>query len=101
MSELVDSDVNDNSETARTPLSDTCCNNELLDANSIDDPRSSHLGCDPLDIYAVAREHPQIEGGCHSTDAGNGVVSETPRPQESDVRIVADNSPGDEFEFFK
>ena len=38
MSELVDSDVNDNSETARTPLSGICCYNEPLDADSIDDP---------------------------------------------------------------
>ena len=42
MSSLIDSDVNDNSETARSPLSDTCCYNEPLDADSIDDPRSSH-----------------------------------------------------------
>ena len=41
MSELVDFDVNDNSETARTPLSGTCCYNEPLDADSIDDPRSN------------------------------------------------------------
>ena len=38
MSELVDSGVDDNSDTARTPLSDTCCYNEPLDA---DNPRSS------------------------------------------------------------
>ena len=31
-------------------------------------------------------------------NAGNGVVGETPRNQESDVRTVADNSPGNEFE---
>ena len=48
----------------------------------------------------MAREHPQSEGGCHSTslNAGNGVVGETPRHQESDMRTVADNSPGDESE---
>ena len=46
MSELLDSDVNDNSETARTPLSGTRFYIETLDADSIDDPRSSHLGCD-------------------------------------------------------
>ena len=67
MSELVDSNVNGNSETAHTPLSGTCCYNEPLDADSIDDPRSSHLGCYPLNICAVAREHPQSEGGCNST----------------------------------
>ena len=94
-SELVDSDVNDNSETAHTPLSYTCCYNKPLDSDNINDPRSSHLGCDTLNICAVAREHPQSEGGCHSTslNAGNGVVGETPRHQESDMRTVADNSP--------
>ena len=46
MSELIDSDVNGNSEMARIPLCGTCCYNEPLDADSIDDPRSSHLGCD-------------------------------------------------------
>ena len=53
--ELVESDVNDNSEKASTPLSGTCCYNEPLDADSIDDPRSSHLGSDLLNICAVAR----------------------------------------------
>ena len=43
MSELIDSDVNDNCETARTPLSCTCCYKEPLDTNSIDDPRLSHF----------------------------------------------------------
>ena len=37
MSELVESDGNDNSETARTPLSGTSQYNEPLDADSIDD----------------------------------------------------------------
>ena len=48
----------------------------------------------------MAREHPQSEGGYHSISlkAVKGVVGETPRHQESDVRTVADNSPGDEFE---
>ena len=87
-------------ETARTPLSGICCYIEPLDADSIDDPRSSHLGCDPLEICAVAREHSQGEGGYHSTslNVGNGVVGETSKHQESDVCTMADNSPGDEFE---
>ena len=51
----------------------------------------------------MAREHPQSGGGCHSTslNACNGVVGETPRHQDSDspdVRIMADESPGDELE---
>ena len=48
----------------------------------------------------MTREHPQSEGGCHSTllNAGNGVVGETPRHQNSpDICAVADTSPGDEF----
>ena len=36
MSDLVDSDVNENSETARTPLSDTSLYNEPLYADSIE-----------------------------------------------------------------
>ena len=58
MSELVDSYVTDNSETARIPLCGNNCYNEPLDADINDDPRSSHLGCDYLNIGAVAREHP-------------------------------------------
>ena len=48
----------------------------------------------------MAREHPQSEGGCNSTslNTGNGVVGETPRHQEYDVRKVADNSPGKGFQ---
>ena len=103
ISELLYPDVNDNSETARTLLRGTCCFNETLDADSIDDPRSSHLGCDPLVICAVAREHPQSEGGCNSTslNVGNDIVGETPRHREqgsSDACAVADNSLAEEFE---
>ena len=52
------------------------------------------------DACAVAHEHPQSEGGCHSIslNAGKGFVGETPRHQASDVGTVANNSPGDEFE---
>ena len=51
---LLDFDVNDNSETARTPLSGKRFYSEPLDAESIGDPRSSQLGCNPLDIGGVA-----------------------------------------------
>ena len=47
MSELVDFDVNDNRETARTPLSGTCCYNEALDADSIETPGRFILGVIP------------------------------------------------------
>ena len=54
MSELIDSDVNNNSGTACTPLSGAHFYDEPLDTDSIDDPRSSLLGCDPLEIRGVA-----------------------------------------------
>ena len=55
MSDLLYSDVNDNSETARTPLNGTRSYNDPLDTDSIGDPRSIHSECDPLDIRGVAR----------------------------------------------
>ena len=61
MYEVVDSDVNANSDTAHTLLSDTRFYSDPLDAESIGDPRSSHLGCDPLDVRGVARKHQQSE----------------------------------------
>ena len=39
MSELLDSDANDNIETACTPMSSTLFDNEPQDADSIKDPR--------------------------------------------------------------
>ena len=63
ISELVDSDVNENSETAGTPLSGTNLYKGPLDADRIGDPRSSQSGCDPFDIRGVARKHPQSECG--------------------------------------
>ena len=56
------------------------------------------------DECAVAREHPQSKGGCHSIslNAGNGIVGETFRHRESDspdVRAVVDKSPGNAFQF--
>ena len=79
MSDILDSDVNGDSGTARTPLSGTRFYSEPLDTDSIDDPRSGHLDYYPLEIRAVAREHPQSEGGCHSTslNVGNDIVGET------------------------
>ena len=101
MSELVESDVNENSETARTPLISTCRYIEALDADSIGDPRSSHLGCNTLDICAVAREHPKSESGCNSTslNVGNAIVGETPHHQDrgsSDACVVARKHPHSE-----
>ena len=75
--------------------------NAPLDADSIDDPRSSHLGCDTLDIRAVAREHPQSEGGCNSTslNVGNDIFGEVPRHRDrdsSDACVVAREHPQSE-----
>ena len=44
-------------------------------------PQHQELGSS--DACAVAREHPQSEGGCHSTslNVGNGVVGKTTRYQ--------------------
>ena len=58
----------------------------------------SHLGCDPLDICAVAREHSQSEGSCISTslNVGNIISGETSRNQErgsSDACAVACEHP--------
>ena len=51
--------------------------NEPLNADSIDDQSSSHLGCDPLNLRGVAHS----EGGCNSTslNVGNNFVFKTPR----------------------
>ena len=61
-------------------MSDTHFYNKPLDADSIDGPRSSHLGCDPLDIRGVARRHPQSEDGCYGTslNVDNDIVGGTP-----------------------
>ena len=94
MSELLDFGVNDNGKTARTPLSGTYFYNEKLDADSINYPRSSRLGCDPLDVRVVVRKYPQSEVSFSSTslNVSNGFVVETPKHQELDfldVRAVA------------
>ena len=71
---------------------------EPLNADRIDESRSSYLGCDPLDIRGVARNHPQSEGGCNSIslNVGSDTFGESPRHQgldSPDVREVTDNSP--------
>ena len=48
VSDLVDSDVSDNCETARTPLSGASCYfSEPLNADIIDESRSNYPVCDP------------------------------------------------------
>ena len=68
MSELVDSDdVKDmsieqssicDSEAARTPLSDIRCENDTINASSIDEQASSRRGLNPSDERGVARQYP-------------------------------------------
>ena len=77
MSELVDSDdVEDmsieqssicDSEAARTPLSDSRCESNVLNAESIVDQESSHRGLNPSDERGVARKYPLSDVGCDSS----------------------------------
>ena len=101
MSDLLESD--NNSVMARTLLSGTRFYSVPLNADSIDDPRSSHLEFDPLDALGVALKDPHSEGGYNSTsmNVNNDIVGETPRHQgigSPDVRAEAGNPPDDEFE---
>ena len=102
MSELLNAKVNDDSGTACTPLSNTHFYNEPLNDNSIDDPRSIHLGCDPLNVRGLACKHSQSESGCNSIslNVGNEIVGKEPmhQPYSPAICAVADKSPGDEFE---
>ena len=84
INELLDSDVNDDSGTARILLSGNRFYNEPLDADSIDDLMSSHLGCDLIVVRVVARKHPHSDGDWNSTslNIGNDIVGETPRHHE-------------------
>uniref|UniRef100_A0AAV1VB72 Uncharacterized protein n=1 Tax=Peronospora matthiolae TaxID=2874970 RepID=A0AAV1VB72_9STRA len=109
MSELSNSNVTNtsfelssSSETARTPLSVTRCDNESLHAESMVGLGPSDQGCDSFDVCMVARETtpsavgrestarnvyndivvdtPYIVDGREGTtlNAGNGVVGDTP-----------------------
>ena len=91
MLELVDfDDVKDmsieqssifDSEAARTPLKDSRCESNVLNAESIVDQASSHRGLNPSDERGVARKYPLSDVGCDS-DALNvniDVVGEIPR----------------------
>ena len=100
MSELVDSDdVQDmsieqssicDSEAARTPLSDSRCESNILNAESIvDQQASSHRGLNPSDEREVARKYPLSDVGCDS-DALNvniDVVGEIPRHPDPAQRM--------------
>ena len=80
MSELVDyDDVKDMSmekssicysEAARTPLSDSRCEMNVLNAKSIVDQASNHRGLNPSDERGVARKYPLNDVG-YDSDALN------------------------------
>ena len=83
MSELVDSDdVKDMSiepssicdrESAHTPLSESCCEDNVLNAKSIVDQVSSHRGLNPSDERGISRKYPLSDVGCNS-DALNANI---------------------------
>ena len=89
MSELTNSNVeNMNSErsslsisdTARTPLSVTRCDNESLHAESMVGLGPSYQGCDSFDVCVVARKSAPSAVGREVTTlkVGNDIVGETP-----------------------
>ena len=112
MSELVDSDdVKDmsieqssicDSEAARTPLSDSRCEINVLNAESIVDQASIHRGLNPSDDRGVARKYPLSDVGCDS-DALNvnidlvGKISRHPEPGSADAPEVARNPRDDDI----
>ena len=89
MSELTKSNVeNMNSErsslnisdTARTPLSVTRCDNESLHAESMVGLGPSYQGCNSFDVCGVARENAPSAVCREGTtlNVGNDIVGETP-----------------------
>nr|CCA27706.1 reverse transcriptase putative [Albugo laibachii Nc14] len=91
------------SGTARTPLSDTRCDNESLKAESIVGLVPSHQGLDPANERGVARVNPLSGVSCNneSLDVIEDIIGETPRHQRrdlSDARGVACNPLGEGLE---
>ena len=111
MSELVDSDdVKDvsieqssicDSEAARTPISDSLCESNVLNAESIPDQASSHRGLNPSNDRGVARKYPLSDVG-RDSDALNvsivvvGEIPRHPEPGSADAREVARNPRDDD-----
>ena len=91
MSELVESDdVKDISreqgsltvsETARTPLSDTRCDSESLNAESIVGQRLSHQGLCPADERGVTRKYSlsDVDGDVNALKVISDIVGSLPR----------------------
>ena len=89
MSELTNSNVENMnskrsslniSDTARTPLSVTHCDNESLYAESMIVLGPIYQGCDSFDVCVVAREYAPSTVGHEGTtlNVGNDIVGETP-----------------------
>ena len=66
MSELMNSDVNEICEAARTSLNDTHPDSESLNDGSNVGLEPSHQGCNPFDARGVARINPLSDFGCNS-----------------------------------
>ena len=84
---------------ARTPLSDSLCESNVLNAESIVDQASSHRELNPSDERGVVCKYPLSDVGCER-DALNvnidvaGEIPRHPDPGSADTRQVA-SSPRD------
>ena len=111
MSELVDSDdFKDmsielssicDSEAARTPLSDSSCEINVLNAESFVDQASSHRGLNPSDERGVARKYPLSDVGCDSNALNVnidvvGEITRHPEPGAANACEVARNPRDDD-----
>ena len=89
------------SKAARTPLSDSRCESNVLNAGSIVDQASSHRGLNKSDERGVARKY-LLGDVNYDSDALNvniDVVGELPRhpkPGSADAREVARNPRDDD-----
>ena len=86
------------SEAARTPLSDSRCESNVLNAESTVDQASSHRGLNPSDERGVARKNPLSDIGCELNVNINvaGEIPRHPEPGSEDAREVARNTRDDD-----
>ena len=89
------------SEKARTPLSDSRSENNVLNAKSLIDQVLNHRGLDPSDEHGVARVYLLSDVVCDS-DALNvnidvfGEITRHPEPGAANACEVARNQRGDD-----
>ena len=78
MSELVESD---DVKEARSPLSDTSCDNESLNAESIVGQRPNHQGQCPADERGVTRKYSlsDVDGDVNALKVISDIVGSLPR----------------------